>query len=470
MAMEQSYTPLTCVQLTTKKFSFVSLLDGGANVSVVALGLVKALNLLDKVHWSNITASSWNDTECNFKGSINLTFKIANKRFCHKFLVAQKLVTGTPAILGKDFLQKSEATLAYTKDSVSVTLKRGKQVIPLEKASEKVVTLNAVKASGIKEKFLKRTFGEKREAKKVTSIKSCEAVKVEPIMGSVIRAVLPPLTGMDWPKLAHVDYSEPRPGLVVESQLLTVKKHQPNPRSKHSRHCQKDSCVGFCPTKKHAYTHMYVFNSSVDTAYVTVECKLGSVEPIWEQKSSEERKRGKEDKSKKVTPRAPRSEKSEEPQEEHYEDGGDDHSEPPQINYLNLDPVQDKREYERQYQERHDPRIPIRERRERVQEMLSVQPYEDIHPMAKQALLRYSEVVHIDGLPFVGVKSIEHKILYNGPVFHQRQYKTPQALEEDVLAEVDRLLKEDFIETSDSGYNNPYLPIVKFDPQTQKTN
>ena len=71
--------------------------------------------------------------------------------------------------------------------------------------------------------------------------------------------------------------------------------------------------------------------------------------------------------------------------------------------------------------------------------------------------------MHLEGVPFVGVKTVEHRIDYKGPVYFQKQYKTPKVLEEDIVREIDKLLKEDLIEGSDSGYSNPYLPIVKKD-------
>ena len=484
--MPQSYTPLTCVKCDHVSFSFVSLLDGGANVSVVTLGLVKALGLRKHIRWKEIIGSSWNDTECTFRGTVYLTFRVAGRQFTHEFLVADKLATRTPALLGKDFLQKSEATLQYTPDTVKVTLKNGKKEVPLVKASEKIVTLNVVKANEVeKTKFVKSTFIGTEKEKKKPVIQSCEAKKIEPVFGSVIRVSLGQLPDRDWPQTAHVDYGEPGPGLVVEAQLVTVKKHQATTRSKHTRHCRPNSCVSFCPTKDYAYTHVYVFNGANETAYISPELKLGMVEPIWEakierpkvtkettpvktkrnEKTRETRKNIAVAKRKLKALRkrsAERKQASSQPQESET-----DRAEYMGSNYLNLDPEKDRRAYRRQYNEKHDPKIPLEDRRERVRNLIDEQ-YPKMHPMAKSELMRFPETVHLEGVPFVGVKTVKHRIEYSGPIYFQKQYKTPQVLEGEVLKEIDKLLEEDLIEGSDSGFSNAYLPVVKIDEKTKK--
>ena len=136
-------------------------------------------------------------------------------------------------------------------------------------------------------------------------------------------------------------------------------------------------------------------------------------------------------------------------------------------NYLNLDPEKDKRAYRRQYDEKHDPKISLEDRRERVRNLIEEQ-YPNMHPMAKAELMRFPETVHLEGVPFVGVKTVKHRIEYTGPIYLQKQYKTPQVLEGEVLKEIDELLEEDLIESSDSGFSNVYLPVVKIDEKTKK--
>ena len=464
-------------------------MDGGSNVSVVTLGLIKALGLKRFIFWKDINASSWNDTSCTFKGHIFLTFNIAGRKFNHKFLIAEKLATRTPAILGKDFLQKSEATLEYTADSVKVTIRDGKGEIPLVKASEKIVTLNVVTANEgtQKTKYRKSTFVAKREIERPANAWNCEAKKIEPIFGSIIRVVLEDRVGSDWPALAHIEYGEPAPGLVVESQMITVKRHQATAKSRHAKYCKPGKCVRFCPTRDYVFAHAYVFNSSSETAYLEPEAKIAVVEPIWElqqeklniTKSNNTKATGNSDaettykrsieeaarKLRRLRQRSAERKKTEQSatRAEHEEDP----EERREVNYLHLDPEKDEREYRRQYIAKHHPKMTLDERRRKVRQLIR-EEFADIHPIAKKQLEKYPETVHIEGVPFVGVKTVEHRIDYKGPVYFQKQYKTPKVLEEDIVREIDKLLKEDLIEGSDSGYSNPYLPIVKKDEKTGK--
>ena len=100
------------------------------------------------------------------------------------------------------------------------------------------------------------------------------------------------------------------------------------------------------------------------------------------------------------------------------------------------------------------------ERRKWVEELISTE-CSQMHPVAKTLILKYAEVCHLLGVPFAGVKSIMHKIDYTGPVYFTKQYKTPQALDEAVLLEIERLLSMGVIEPSDSPYSSAILPLVK---------
>ena len=94
--------------------------------------------------------------------------------------------------------------------------------------------------------------------------------------------------------------------------------------------------------------------------------------------------------------------------------------------------------------------------------------YPNIHPLARKYLIKYPEVVNLENVPFVGCRTIKHKIIYSGPIFFTKQYRTPQVMDSQILEEVDRLLREGLIEPSDSPFSNCYLPVVKFDSTTQK--
>ena len=83
-------------------------------------------------------------------------------------------------------------------------------------------------------------------------------------------------------------------------------------------------------------------------------------------------------------------------------------------------------------------------------------------------MLKYLETVHLEDMPYVGAKTVEHCIVYEGPVFFNRQYRTPHVLKDDIQKEVDRLIKEDLIEGAESEFNNAYLPVAKRDLATGK--
>ena len=106
-------------------------------------------------------------------------------------------------------------------------------------------------------------------------------------------------------------------------------------------------------------------------------------------------------------------------------------------------------------------------RRQKVDDLLRSE-FKDLNSKAKDLLLKYPEVVHLEGQPFVGVKTLAHHIHYTGPVFFNHQYKSPEKLRSDIKAEIDRLLRLDLIETGESPFANAYLPVAKIDRETGK--
>ena len=115
---------------------------------------------------------------------------------------------------------------------------------------------------------------------------------------------------------------------------------------------------------------------------------------------------------------------------------------------------------------RHTPKISLEERTKKVKSLLE-NKFSNINPLAKEYLMKYPEIVYLEDIPFVGCRTIKHRILYSGPVFYNKQYKTPQVLEQHILEEVERLIKEGLIDPSDSPFSSAYLPVVKFDEKTQ---
>ena len=130
------------------------------------------------------------------------------------------------------------------------------------------------------------------------------------------------------------------------------------------------------------------------------------------------------------------------------------------MNFLHLDPIKNRTEYRREYLAKHTPYIPLDERHKRVKRLID-ENFPDMHDIAKRLMLKYSETVSLENVPFVGNKTIEHRVLYNGPVFYNAQYRTPHVMQEDIRQEIDRLLIQDLIEPCESQFNNAYLPVAK---------
>ena len=464
-------------------------MDGGSNVSVVSEGLIKALKLTKLIKYKKVQVKSWNNTECFFNGTISFSFFIGDHKFYHNFYVAKRLETSTSALLGIDFLKKAEATVTYGKNGVSLTINKGKLVIPLVKASTKMVRSNmlqiytTVRESNNKKDFVARV---------------CETTKVSPLLGKMVRIAI---SGGDWPKQAHLDAAEPKPGILIDPQIISVNKYNPNDKAKHSNHCQKTKCIGACPTKSYNFAYAFVYNSSSEPVYLHVDSKVASVEPVWDNPSLKQTFNKalntvfgdiKKFKEKEMEPKdnsqiKVKTEKLEnEPfvslnniktdkdicrkskckyHRDVYESSKGDTEN--KVNYLHLDPERDKSEYTEAYNIRHEPKISLEDRRDKVEKLIE-EKYADMHPLAKQYLIKYPEVVNLPGVPFVGCRTLTHKIIYNGPIFFQKQYKTPHVLESQILEEIDRLIKEGLIEPSDSPFSNCYLPVVKYDSATQK--
>lgn len=507
--------PLTCIKLSKDNINFTTLIDGGSNASVVTEGLVKAMKLSHLINYEKVKVKSWNDKECFFKGTINLSFYIGIHRFHHHFYIASKLETGTVGILGIDFLKKAEATVTYGKNEVKLTFKQGKLEIPLVKASTKFFRSNVLQIYSVKE-----------DIKKVNLMaRICETSKIQPLLGKMVRIVLP---DQDWPKQAHLEAGEPKPGILIDPQIISVNKYKPHLKAKHSIHCQSIKCIESCPTKSYYFAYAFIYNSSSEAVYLHIDSKVTPVESVWDnsllkqtfnkalntafvdinrfkenefgkENIVEESNFGKEHISEKLnffdktknsedlvshedTPvffnnlqvnkkicRKPTckfhqdislNEKSNLPT-------GTSNGLQSNFNYLHLDPIEDKQKYSKAYNERHDPKINLEDRTEEVKKLIN-EKYADMHPLAKQYLLKYPEVVNLQGVQFVGCRTLKHKIIYKGPIFFQKQYRTPQVLESQILEEIDRLIKEGLIEPSDSPFSNCYLPVVKFDKATQK--
>ena len=79
-------------------------------------------------------------------------------------------------------------------------------------------------------------------------------------------------------------------------------------------------------------------------------------------------------------------------------------------------------------------------------------------------LKKHQGVVQLPGEPFKTTDTVQHFIDYHGPPdLHVPQYNIPQIDVEDTEIEIDRLLEQEHIRPSKSGFNAPIIPVRKKD-------
>ena len=457
-----SQNSLTCIKLNRAEINFAALVDGGSTVSAITESLLRKLKLTKAITYKNIKAKSWNDETCAFIGRVPFTFFIGTHKFSHTFYVAKKLATGTPVILGIDFLHLAEATLRYEPEGVSLTITKHRVKIPLIRASTKICHNNHLQIYTVKVENKSKTF----------MARNCKTIKLEPLVGNIVRLVLPTY---NWPKQAHIEGGELKEGILFDPQIVTVHQYNPSVRAKHSSSCTKTQCMLACPTQKYNYALAFVYNSLTSPVYLHEGCKTMEVEPLQEFEKAKEvlnkamrvafanisKDLGEviEDEKVVVNKGGCKSKKCV------YHRDPDDNI--PKVNYLNLDPIENANEYQKEYNVRHEPSISLPDRLKRVNGILDAE-FPNIHQVARRLIQKYPEVVNIEGIPFVGCRTIKHKIIYNGSISYNKQYKTPNILESQILEEIDRLIREGLIEPSESPFSNCYLPVVKYDDKTNK--
>ena len=138
------YDELSCLVMQSGKVKYIGLVDGGSNVSIVCQRIVDKLGLKDKIIKDRQTVKSFNGACSTIEGKVNINFKIGNLKFEHQFLIQKALSTGTQAILGIDFLKKSEAHVKYDLDGVKLTL-LDIQNVPLVEAQKREYAGNTLK-------------------------------------------------------------------------------------------------------------------------------------------------------------------------------------------------------------------------------------------------------------------------------------------------------------------------------------
>ena len=108
----------------------------------------------------------------------------------------------------------------------------------------------------------------------------------------------------------------------------------------------------------------------------------------------------------------------------------------------------------------------VASRWERIQQLLKEKctPDSEEESALLYCMNRHQRVVQLEGEPFRTTNSVEHFIDYQGPKdLFTPQYKIPFIDMEDTDIEVDRLVRENHVRDSKSGFNSPIIPVRKKD-------
>ena len=513
---------LACIEMGAQRknsdeiVQFTGLLDSGANASLISENLIRDLGYLNEIKTMqavHLHAFDGNSTPVN--KFIELPFSIGPLQFNHRFFVqSPSLCTNTEALLGIEFLNKYNFVMEFSPKGPTLSLNQ--QKIPIvEKHKRRLDNGSNLKTYAICEKA-------ESEDCPLLYAKAAEYKKVNPLTATVCRVILP--QGINWPEHAVLERTDHTMGYVVEEQLVTIRTSVPSKRAKCKPECSGSKHEYNCGTIFQNYALILVFNTSNNTIYLTPGENVAKVEPQYAnqeltdavnkqinilnqkyveaatainkklEKTRAKNKRRRE--SKKLTkttqldtntpdencfseptdvveqnsPNQPTNQVNVSASKELFNKNRRENyhfGQNIEQNFLELDPHKNKEEYNREYLKKHKPPIPLQIRKQKVKELIE-RSYPDIDPQAKALLLKYPESVHLENIPFVGVKTISHRITYQGPIFWNRQYRTPVVLEEDIKAELSRLIAEDIIEPAESEYNNALLPVAKRDPVTGK--
>ena len=201
------YDELTCLTMQSDTIKYVGLVDGGSNVSIIAQEMVDRLKLNSVVVKDRQTVKSFNGACSTITGRVDVHFRIGSLKFKHTFLIQSALSTGTQALLGLDFLKKSEAHIKYGSDGVSLTLLDIKN-IPLVESQKKCFGGNTLRVLTIQSAEPKHLF-----------VKAAENKKNNPMVSKVVRAIMP---GSNWPKQITLKQQTLNKSILLEEQLVTT--------------------------------------------------------------------------------------------------------------------------------------------------------------------------------------------------------------------------------------------------------
>ena len=455
---------LTCITLSHYRTQFVALIDSGSNCSIVDKSLLDRLNLTKDIVYETQPVRAFTGDISQFIGYIWMDFSIGSRQFRHKFQIQEELRTNTDCLLGSEFLSFAQVTLNYSKDGRELLVQGHR--IPIVEQQKRICK---------KTNTLRVTYTVQEDARPVRKIaKSCENRRIDPGTSMVIKTTL---LGGNYPAQIIAESSDIQKGFLVETQLLTTRYHDPPRWAKCKSQCTKDKCLDFCPTAHYWFSYILIYNPTNRPVYVQpgqgvaeIECQYeneklttavnAAIQTYWLQLETNAGRVAEKiaELSKKKTNQTKNTKWVEavSRQQQHLE-----------TNFLHLDPIKNKSEYRDRYNSKHRPALKLEERKQRVKDMLDKE-FSDMNEDARELLLKYPEVVALPGVKFVGSKALKHRICYNGPVFFNRQYKTPHVLQQHIQQEIDEMLKQELIGPSESDFNNALLPVCKTCPITKK--
>ena len=405
----------------------LSLLDSGSQVSLIVEEVALKAGLGKHIVYRNYPAKSWSEDGLSFTGTVVVKLRIGKFQFRHMFYTCKKLQTQTDLILGLDWLKASQVSMSFNPEHVKMLI--GDTPISLE------VTPQTISHPQTSKDLQVYTVVPEKEVECVPCIGRVAGFSDRKILPMSGASIPPRPGGRDWPKTAFIEHCEPLAGLEVPSQIMRVTKTAPLKAGNPHRY----------------YAYVVVHNKAPEPRYVHRGLPIGEIEAVWENHTfSKKMATVIKQVVREVTGArtvinerwgSPPSIATVQP----------DNAEPPHMSEVPIDSgrVSDTAG-----------EITESQRLQRVTHLIDTE-FPKMHKLARTLLLEFPQTVHLVDIPFKGVKSIMHKIAYSGPLFFNRQYKTPHILEADVLAEIDRLLRCRIIEASDSPYNNALLPVLK---------
>ena len=110
------------LNLDTMGKTKLSLIDPGAEISVVSMDTILDLGLTSSVKPTRVKATAFSGGGIALAGVIKLKLKIGDSVVVHKFYVTERLATSTDLLIGIDLLRKANTQLNLTPGGVTMAM------------------------------------------------------------------------------------------------------------------------------------------------------------------------------------------------------------------------------------------------------------------------------------------------------------------------------------------------------------